>query len=145
MKIKHFYYGVIIFWAIILSVVVFAQDLYKITSQQMGFSSLDYTVTEIKRTDRLSVLHIPGFHKRSAAASRWMMCVYTDLAQKRGFNYWAVVYPDISNEDIIVGFPNSQNEDIAQTLGPEFGSKYALPTASVQKMIMLCDDMKKRQ
>jgi len=145
MKIKYFYYGVIIFLAIILSVVVFAQDLYKITSQQMGFSSLDYTVTEIKRTDRLSVLHIPGFHKRSAAASRWMMCVYTDLAQKRGFNYWAVVYPDISNEDIIVGFPNSQDENIAQTLGPEFGSKYALPTASVQKMIMFCDAVKKRQ
>lgn len=111
----------------------------------MGFSFLDYTVIEIKRTDRLSVLHIPGFHKRSAAASRWMMCVYTDLAQKRGFNYWAVVYPDISNEDIIVGFPNSQDEDIAQTLGPEFGSKYALPTASVQKMIMFCDAVKKRQ
>ncbi len=145
MKIKCFYYGVIIFLAIILSVVVFAQDLYKITSQQMGFSFLDYTVIEIKRTDRLSVLHIPGFHKRSAAASRWMMCVYTDLAQKRGFNYWAVVYPDISNEDIIVGFPNSQDEDIAQTLGPEFGSKYALPTASVQKMIMFCDAVKKRQ
>lgn len=145
MKSKHYYCGIIIFFSIIITVLVSAQDLYKITANQMGFASLDYNVTEIKRTDRLSVLRIPGFHKRSAAASRWMMCVYTDLAQKRGFNYWAVVYPDISNEDIIVGFPNSPNEDIAQTLGPEFGSKYALPTASVQKMIILCDAMKKRE
>lgn len=109
----------------------------------MGFSSLDYTVTEIKRTDRLSVLRIPGFHKRTAAASRWMMCVYTDLAIKRGFKFWSVVYPEAQSEDLIVGFPQSENEDIARTLGPEFGTKYALTVTSVQKMSMFCDRMQK--
>jgi len=145
MKLKHYFCGFIIFFAIIIAVVVSAQDLYKITAKEMGFSSLDYSVTEIRRTDRLSVLRIPGFHKRSAPASRWMMCVYTDLAQKRGFKYWAVVYPDLPNEDLIVGFPQSQTEDIARTLGPTFGTKNALPTMPVQKMIMFCDHMKKRQ
>jgi hypothetical protein len=142
---KRYVFFIIIILALSLANVIAADELYKITSKEMGFSSLDYTVTEIKRTDRLSVLHIPGFHKRSAAASRWMMCVYTDLAQKRGFKYWAAVYPDLSSEDVMVGFPNSENEEIAITLGPEFGTKNVLPSASVQKMIYFCDNMKKRE
>jgi len=132
---KRYFFFMIIIFSIIPSTGISADTLYKITAKEMGFSSLDYTVTEIKRTDRLSVLHIPGFHKRTAAASRWMMCVYTDLAQKRGFEYWAVVYPDLPNEDLMVGFPNSKNEDIAHTLGPEFGTKNVLPSMSVEKMI----------
>jgi hypothetical protein len=132
--------------AITLTAVVFAQELYKITSKEMGFSSLDYTVTEIKRTDRISVLRIPGFQKRSAAASRWMLiCVYPDLAQKRGFEYYAVVYPEPPSDDLIVGFPKSQNEDISKTLGPEFGSKNVISTTSVQKIGRFCKDMQKRQ
>lgn len=145
MKTKHYFCGFIILFAIIVAIAVSAQDLYKITAKEMGFSSLDYTATEIKRTDRLSVLRIPGFHKRSAAASRWMMCVYTDLAQKRGFKYWAVVYPDLPSEDLIVGFLQSQNEDIPRSLGPAFGTKNALPAMPVQKMILFCDHMKIRQ
>jgi hypothetical protein len=137
--------GIIIVLSIGVAVGVSAQELYKITAKEMGFLSLDYTVTEIKRTDRSSVLRIPGFHKRSAAASRWMMCVYTDLAQKRGFQYWAVVYPEPPSEDLIVGFPHSQNEDIAHTLGPDFGTSNALPTMSVQKMGLFCNRMQKRQ
>jgi len=144
MKIKHYLFCIIIFFVIILAVGISAQELYKITAKEMGFFSLDYTVTEIKRTDRLSVLRIPGFHKRSAAASRWMMCVYTDLAQKRGFQYWAVVYPELPGEDIIVGFPHFQKEDIARTLGPEFGSSNALSTMPVQKMVLFCERMKQR-
>jgi len=145
MKIKNYCIYVIIFFSIILSSGVSAEELYKTTSKEMGFSSLDYSATEIKRAERLSVLRIPGFHQRPAAASRWMMCVYTDLAQKRGFKYWSVVYPDLSSEDLIVGFPNSQTEDVARTLGPEFGTKNVLPTMSVQKMILFCESMKKRQ
>ncbi|PKN96206.1 MAG: hypothetical protein CVU43_21900 [Chloroflexi bacterium HGW-Chloroflexi-5] len=141
---KRYFFFMIIIFPIILPIRISADELYRITAKEMGFLSLDYTVTEIKRTDRLSVLHIPGFHKRTAAASRWMMCVYTDLTQKRGFEYWAVVYPDLSNEDLMVGFPNSKNEDIARTIAPEFGTKNALPIMPVEKMIYFCDSMKKR-
>jgi hypothetical protein len=145
MKFKHCFFFAITFFSIILSVGVSAEEFYKITAKEMGFLSLDYSISEIKRTEHSSVLHIPGFHQRSAAAARWMMCVYTDLAQKRGFKYWTVVYPDPPSEDLIVGFPNSQAEDTAHTLGPEFGSKNALPVMPVQKMVLFCESIKKRQ
>jgi hypothetical protein len=144
MRKKIIFYTTIILFIVMITP-GFAQELYRITSKEMGFPSLDYTVTEIKRTDRLSVLNIPGFHKRSAAASRWMICVYTDLAQKRGFEYWTVVYPEPPNEEVIVGFPNSLNEDIASTLGPKFGGKSVLPTVPVMKMIPFCKRMKEIQ
>ena len=122
-----------------------AQELYSFRAKDMGFRSLDNTASEIKRTDRQSVLRIPGFHTRSAAASRWMMCVYTDLALKRGFKYWTVVYPKPPSEDVRVGFPNSQNENVVETLGPEFGSRDVLPIAPVAKMVWFCNEMLKRQ
>jgi hypothetical protein len=127
--------------AILITTEVVAQELYKITTKETGFLSLDYTVTEIKRAERFSVLRIPGFHKRSALASRWMMCVYTDLAQRRGFQYWTVVYPEPPSEDVIVGFPHSENEDIVRTLGPQFGTTKAMPTMPVQKMVLFCNSM----
>ena len=52
---KRYIFFIIIILAIFLANVIAADELYKITSKEMGFSSLDYTVTEIKRTDRLSV------------------------------------------------------------------------------------------
>jgi hypothetical protein len=143
MKIKLFSIAMLFF--IIMYSGASAQELYSIRAKDMGFKSLDYTASEIKRTDRHSVLRIPGFHTRSAAAARWMMCVYTDLAVKRGFKYWSVVYPNPPSEDVLVGFPNSQNEKIVETLGPEFGSRNVLPTMSVEKMLYFCNEMLKRQ
>ena len=124
---------------------VFADNLYKIHAKDMGFRSLDYTAVEIERKTRLSVLRIPGFHSRTAAASRWMMCVYTDIAQKRGFQYWAVAYPAPPSEDVLVGFPDLQEEKIAQTIGPKFGTTNVLPTMPVSKMIVFCNELKRRQ
>lgn len=127
-------------WLVLLLVLpVSAEEpLYRIRSRDMGIQAFDLSVTEIKRTDRTSVLNVPGFHARTAQASRWLMCVYTDLAQKRGFQWWAVVYPDVPSEDILVGFPKTESENLAQTLGAEFSSKNALPAAPVGKFAPLC-------
>ena len=111
---------------------------YRIRSRDAGITSFDLTVTETKRAPRTSILNVPGFHSRSAQGSRWLMCVYTDLASKRGFKYWAVVYPERPSEDLIVGFPTSEAENMSETLGPEFGSKNVLPPISVGKMNSLC-------
>jgi len=102
-------------------------SLYQIRSRDMGIEAFDLTVTETKRTPRTSVLDVPGLHERSAAASRWLMCVYTHLAFLRGFKYWAVVYPEPPGEDLLVGFTDTESEDVSQTLGPEFVKDRMLP------------------
>jgi len=88
-----------------------ADDLYRVSSNEMGISQFDFTVTEVERKPKASVLEIPGFHDRSAPASRWMMCAYTDLAVKRGFSYWASVYPKLGNNQVILVFPSSERSD----------------------------------
>jgi hypothetical protein len=135
----------LLFFIIMCTTDATAQELYSTSTKDMGFQSIDYTASEIKRTDRQSVLRIPGFNTRSAAASRWMMCVCTDLALKRGFKYWTVVYPEPPSEDVLVGFPNSPNEKVVETLGPEFGSRNALPITSVEKMVWFCNELRKRK
>ena len=107
-----------------------AQDaLYRIRSRDMGIEEFDLAVMETKRTPRTSVLHVPGFHERSASASRWLMCVYTHVAFLRGFQYWAAVYPELSSEDVLIGFPDTHSEDVSETLGPEFVGPMASPTS----------------
>ena len=114
------------------------EELFRARSRDAGYKSFDLTATEVKRGDRTSVLRVPGFHSRTGAASRWLMCVYTDLAVQRGFKFWTVVYPQPPSEDLIVGFPRTQDEKVATTLGKEFDSKYLLPTAPVEKLSVLC-------
>ena len=113
------------------------ERLYSVSSREMGITQFDFTVTEIKREPRISTLKIPGFHDRSAAASRWMMCAYTDLAIKRGFKFWAALYPKNSSEEIQLGFPNSENEDLTKTLGPKF-SEDSVVVSPVATFAPLC-------
>jgi hypothetical protein len=111
----------------------------KFNSKEMGVQAFDYTATEITRTDKTSTLRIPGFHNRTAPAARWMMCVYNELAIKRGFAYSTVVYPDLLSEDVLVGFPASMEEDVVKTLGPEFGGSEPFPIMPVEKMRFFCE------
>ncbi len=111
---------------------------YRVRSRDMGIEAFDLTVTETKRTDRTSVLNVPGFHSRTAPASRWLMCVYTHLALKRGFDWWAVVYPEAPSEDLVVGFPNAKSDNLVQTLGAEFGGTNVLPATPVEKFAVFC-------
>lgn len=118
---------------VVLSIVVFVtqsfakESLYVARSRDQGVTAFDLTVTETKREPNKSFLSVPGFHKRSAAGSRWLMCTYTDLAIKRGFKYWSVIYPEEGNEIVVVGFPKSQDENISKTIGSEFSEKNVVP------------------
>src|SRR5262245_50070162 len=111
---------------------------YRIRSLDMGIHAFDLSVTETKRTDRTSLLNVPGFHSRTAQISRWLMCVYTDLALKRGFRWWTVIYPNAPSEDLLVGFLDAESQSPSQTLGPDFGGKNVLPLASTEKYAVLC-------
>ena len=112
-------------------------ELYRVRSTEMGIRAFDVTVIELKREERTSLLSIPGYHNRSAAASRWMMCAYTDLALKRGFKFWAAVASDPPDDSVLLGFPQSAGEDIAQTLGPRFAGDSPL-TGSTETFAALC-------
>ena len=102
------------------SVALAEEDLYSASSPGIGSTPSNFTITEIKREPRISTLKIPGFRDRSAGASRWMMCAYTDLAIKRGFKYWAALYPTDSSDIIQLGFLNSKDEEIKTVLGSQF-------------------------
>lgn len=115
-------------------------DLYSVKSKDHGITAFDLTVTEVKREPKKSFLIVPGFNDRSAAGSRWLMCAYTDLAIKRGFNYWIAIYPDASSDAVLIGFPESETENITKTLGPEFVADKVMPDmpASVDVMARFC-------
>jgi hypothetical protein len=127
----------VVFTALDIDTALAEERLYSVSSRKMGITQFDFTVTEIKREPRISTLKIPGFHDRSAAASRWMMCAYTDLAIKRGFKFWAALYPKNASEEIKLGFPNSVNEDLTKTLGPKF-SKDSVVVSPVATFAPLC-------
>ena len=112
------------------------EQLSTFRSKDAGITAFDLTATEVKREPGKSFLIVPGFKNRSAAGSRWLMCVYTALAIERGYDYWTVVYPEGEDETLIVEFPGSEAEDIGQTLGNEFSGPRAIPKhpASVKLM-----------
>jgi len=68
-------------------------------------------VREIDRKPRHSKIVIRNFEARSAVASRWMMCAYNDLAIQRGFDFWAVYYPDKVKYQLLILFPESDSEN----------------------------------
>ncbi|MEG3768714.1 hypothetical protein [Alteromonas sp. 14N.309.X.WAT.G.H12] len=86
-----------------------AEELFSVSSEERNISAFDYVVTEIKREKGYSILNIPKFQERTAAASRWMMCAYTELAMLRNANMWAAVYSDDSGDNVTVVFPDSKN------------------------------------
>jgi hypothetical protein len=80
------------------------------------------TVSEVRRIDARSHLEIPGFNERTSQQARWAMCAFTDLAAKRGFKYWTVVYPPEGpgQSHLVVAFSNSEHASPAELLGPDF-------------------------
>ena len=117
----------VVFGIAMASIFAHATDaFYSVSSKEQGMP-FDLVVTEAKREPSKSFLSIPGFHKRSAAASRWLMCAYTDLAIRRGFKYWIAVYPDESNETIVIGLYQSENADVPGTLGSDYVASRAMP------------------
>ncbi|WP_215395509.1 hypothetical protein [Rheinheimera oceanensis] len=114
-----------------------ASELFTMSSKERGITAFDYVVTEVARENGYSTLNIPGFQQRSAPASRWMMCVYTELAIERKSTLWAAIYNDNTGDTVTVVFPQSDSLD-----DPAFANVDALGAApqimSVINFIKFC-------
>ena len=95
--------------------------LYSASAKAQG-AAFDLTFTEVKREPAKSYVAVPGFHTRTAAGSRWLMCAYTDIALKRGFTYWSVVYPEAGKDLIVIAFANTPTAQPEELLGPDFAA-----------------------
>lgn len=113
--------------------------LYSVSSKSQG-APFDLVVTEIKREPDKSYLSVPGFHNRTAAGSRWLMCAYTDLALQRGFSYWIVSYPPPDSDVLVVGLTNSSSTSAKQLLGKDYTRGITLgdEPMPVEKMFAMC-------
>ena len=113
--------------------------LYTVSSKAQG-APFDLVVNEIKRENTKSSLSVPGFHNRTAPGARWLMCVYTDLAIKREFRYWTVMYPVEGNEVLVVGFSNSPTTSPKEVLGSEFDKERVIgeDMMPVEKFVAFC-------
>lgn len=110
----------------VVSLSAFAQHaLYSASAKAQG-ASFDLTFTEIKREPAKSFVVVPGFHVRTAAGSRWLMCAYTDIALKRGFSYWSVVYPEAGKDVLVIGFANTPAAQPEQLFGSDFAADRVL-------------------
>lgn len=114
-------------------------DLYTVSSKAQG-APFDLVVTEIKRELNKSLLSVPGIHKRTAPGARWLMCAYTDLAVKRGFSHWVVVYPPENNDVLVIGLSNSPNASPKELLGDDFSKERMLGETlmPVEKLFPMC-------
>jgi len=101
--------------------------LYSVSAKTQGLP-FDMTVSEVRRTPTKSYLNVPGFNDRTAVQARWLMCVYTDVAIKRGFKYWTVVYPPEApgHDQLVIAFSNTARDSPAQVLGADFVAERTL-------------------
>jgi hypothetical protein len=122
---------------LVISTAASAEEI-QFLPNETGFPNLKYSVKELSNTDATSSLEIPGFATRSAEASRWMMCVYTNIALMRHKRYWTVAYPRNGNV-VLVGFPDSDNVAELGKLGPEFKGDHGFNAiAPSEKMLYFC-------
>jgi hypothetical protein len=103
-----------------------AEELFSARSRDEG-AAFDLTIRETARQADTSVVNVPGFHDRTGAGSRWLMCKYNALAKRRGFRYWAVVYPSSPTESFPVAFYQSDTTDVAKVLGIDYDAERLFP------------------
>ena len=130
--------------AILAPIAASAQDsLYSVNSRAQG-APFDITVTETSREPTRSRLSVPGFHTRAAPAMKWLMCVYTDLALKRGFTHWVVASPQEGSEVVVVGFSNSPNAAPKDLLGSDYSAERmrGKGMVPVERLLALCGPRK---
>jgi hypothetical protein len=121
-----------------------AQQLFSATSKTFDVP-FDISVTEVKRENRASTIQVTNIYRRTAPATRWMMCMINTLAILRGYDFWTVVYPGPPTAEtmgaageVLVGFPRSQTEKLSDS-DPRFASQYALASVvSVAQGASLC-------
>lgn len=103
-----------------------AESLYVARSKDHG-APFSLVMSEMKRAPSKSVVSVPGFHSRTAAGSRWLMCMYNDLAAKRGFKYWTVIYPDEPMETFPIALYQNPYENVEKLLGSDYAKERAFP------------------
>jgi hypothetical protein len=132
-------YVAILITAIIASSATAEPSLYTARAKAQG-GPFELIVTEIKRAPDKSYLSVPGFHKRTAPGARWLMCVYTDLAVKRGFSHWFVTYPPTDSEVLVVGLTNRPNATANEVLGTDYRAELTLSSQPmpVEKVFPMC-------
>ena len=118
--------------------------LFHANSQELGYDSIDFDITEISRGERTSMLKIRGFNSRSAFGSRWLMCAYTNLAMERNFNLWTAYYPTSPDENLLLIFHNNENEDVSKLAGQELDKNRLVPSAPLNKMLAFCSQVLKK-
>lgn len=127
--------GLLLLWQASLA----QPTLYSVSSKAQG-APFDLVVTEFKREPSKSFISVPSFHNRTAPGSRWLMCAYTDMALKRGFSHWVVVYPPANSETLVVGFSNSASTPIPGLLGADYdkGRVMGETLMPVEKLFAMC-------
>ena len=127
-----------------LSLAASAQGLpsFKASAKAQG-APFDLVATETDRLPTKSYLDVPGFHERTAPATRWLMCVYTALAVERGFTRWWVVYPAEGRTRVVVGLTNDAGPAPQVLFGPDYDATRLLGDAPmpVTKMADMCGDL----
>lgn len=118
--------------------------LFHANSKELGYDSIDIDITEISRGERTSMLKIRGFHGRSAFGSRWLMCAYTNLAMKRNFKNWAAYYPKQPDENLLLIFPDNENEDLSKLVSQELDKTRLVPSPPLNKMLAFCSQVLKK-
>lgn len=111
-------------------------DLLRIHVEKCNFK-----ITEIDRKEKMTTLKVEGFHKRTASCSRWLMCLYSQLAVQRGSKYVVMAYPSASSENVAIGFPATSTENVVETIDPIF-SKNRLDTIETEKLALVCGMIK---
>jgi hypothetical protein len=96
-----------------------SEELFQASSKAQG-APFDLVVTETQRLPGKSYLQVPGFHERTAAGARWLMCACTALALQRGYSHWFVVYPPAGSEQLVVGLAQSDAADAREVLGSDY-------------------------
>jgi hypothetical protein len=104
------------------------EKLFRVNSKDVGWDTIDLTISEIRRDGRISVLRIPHYANRSAIESRFAMCAFTDIAIQSGFEVWIVSDGSITDDVVRVGFLKSSGEDAAKLLGKDFVGDNVLRT-----------------
>jgi hypothetical protein len=72
------------------------------------------------------------------------MCVYTDLALKRGFTHWVVASPPEGSEVAVVAFSNTPNAVPKELLGSDYAVERmrGKGMVSVERLLSLCGPRK---
>ncbi len=96
------------------------EKLYRIKSKDVGWNTIDLTITETRRTARTSQLKIPRYSNRTSVEARFAMCAFSDLAFQRKFAVWIVSDGSITDDVVVVGFLKSEDEDAKTVLGERF-------------------------